>query len=116
MFSLSTFATTHKTGLATLTTLYIEAINDPNNVPNVQTTWETHVEIKRKDAIRKALMAYDKKMKAELSKLPCKDEMIQATHESASREMMDVFSKETNGLSSDRVKIDYEELMVRWIT
>ena len=95
--------------------MYIEAINDPNNVPNVQKALETLVKGKCKEARRKALVMYDNKMKAELSKLPCSDEKIQATHESASREMMAVFTQETNDISFD-IKVDYEELTVRWMT
>ena len=45
-----------------MTKLYVDAINDPNSIPNVQTAWETHVQRKCKDAKRKAMQAYDKKM------------------------------------------------------
>ena len=103
----------HLTGLATLTELYVEAINDPNNVPNVQTAWETYVQDKCKKAKNKAMMAYDKKIKAELSKLPCDGEKILASHESATREMMAIFNQETKGIASDRTKHNFEELMVR---
>ena len=82
----------------------------------MQTAWETHVREKRQEAKRKALVAYDNKMKEELSKLPCDSEKILASHESASSEMMAVFSQETDGISSDRIKVDYEELTVRSMT
>ncbi len=101
------------TALATLIRLYVEAINDPRRVPNVQTAWETHVQKKCQEAKKHALIAYDKKMKAELSKLPVDGEKILASHESAIRQSMTIFNEETAGLASDHTKHDSEELMVR---
>lgn len=98
-------------GLAVLTKLYVDAINDPNSIPNVQTAWETHVQRKCKDAKRKAMQAYDKKIKAQLSKLPCDGEKILASHESAIRQSMAIFNDETAGISSDHTKRDSDELM-----
>lgn len=98
-------------GLAVLTKLYVDAINDPKSIPNVQTAWETHVQRKCKDAKRKAMQAYDKKIKAQLSKLPCDGEKILASHESAIRQSMAIFNEETVGISSDHTKRDSEELM-----
>ena len=96
-----------------MTKLYVDAINDPNSIPNVQTAWETHVQRKCKDAKRKAMQAYDKKIKAQLSKLPCDGEKILASHESAIRQSMAIFNDETAGISSDHTKRDSDELMVR---
>jgi len=93
--------------------LYLDAINDPNSIPNVQTSWETHVQRKCQDAKRKAMLAYDKKIKAALFKLPCDGDKILASHESAIRQSMTIFNEETAGISSDHTKRDYEELMVR---
>ena len=93
--------------------LYVDAINDPNSIPNVQTAWETHVQRKCKDAKRKALQAYDKKIKAQLSKLPCDGEKILASHESAIRQSRAIFNEETVGISADHIKRDFEELTVR---
>ena len=96
-----------------MTKLYVDAINDPNSIPNVQTAWETHVQRKCKDAKRKAMQAYDKKIKEQLSKLPCDGEKILASHESAIRQSMAIFNDETAGISSDHTKRDSDELMVR---
>lgn len=96
-----------------MTKLYVDAINDPKSIPNVQTAWETHVQRKCKDAKRKAMQAYDKKIKAQLSTLPCDGEKILASHESAIRQSMAIFNEETVGISSDHTKRDSEELMVR---
>jgi len=93
--------------------LYVDAINDPNSIPNVRTAWETHVQRKCKDAKREAMQAYDKKIKAELSKLPCDGEKILASHESAIRQSMAIFNEETVGISSEHTKQASEELMVR---
>jgi len=102
-------------GLAVLTKLYLDAINDPNSIPNVQTSWETHVQRKCQDAKRKAMLAYDKKIKAALFKLPCDGDKILASHESAIRQSMTIFNEETAGISSDHTKRDYEELMNKGI-
>lgn len=96
-----------------MTKLYVDAINDPKSIPNVQTAWETHVQRKCKDAKRKAMQAYDKKIKAQLSKLPCDGEKILESHESAIRQSMAIFNEETAGISSDHTKRDSDELMVR---
>ena len=96
-----------------MTKLYVDAINDPNSIPNVQTAWETHVQRKCTDGKRKAMQAYDKKMKAQLSKLPCDGDKILASHESAIRQSMAIFNEETVGISSDHTKRDSDELMVR---
>ncbi|PFX13324.1 Guanylate-binding protein 4 [Stylophora pistillata] len=97
-------------GLAALTTLYVEAINDPHNVPNVQTAWETFVNIKCEGAKKKAITAYEKKAKEELSKLPCDDEEILRGNDSATHEMMATFEQETHGISIDHTKPYLEEL------
>lgn len=96
-----------------MTKLYVDAINDPNSIPNVQTAWETYVQRKCQEAKRKAMLAYDKKIKAELFKLPCDGEKILASHESAICQSMAIFNEETVGISSDHTKRDSEELMVR---
>ena len=97
-----------------MTKLYVDAINDPNSIPNVQTAWETHVQRKCTDAKKKAMQAYDMKMKAQLSKLPCDGDKILASHESAIRQSMAIFNEETVGISSDHTKRDSaDELMVR---
>ena len=95
-----------------MTRFYVEAINDPDNIPDVQTAWETYVQAKCKEARDKALMAYDKNMKEELSVLPRETEKILASHESAARKSMAIFEDETVGITTDNTRLDCKELMV----
>ena len=55
------------TGLSALITLYVEAINTPGSVPNVQSAWETFVETKCIDARYGALDIYNTRMREVLS-------------------------------------------------
>lgn len=96
-----------------MTKLYVDAINDPSCIPNVQTAWETFVRGKCDEAKKTALSAYDKIMKASLSKLPCDEDKILASHESATDESMTIFRERTFGISTEHIRMDFEELMVR---
>ena len=96
-----------------MTKLYVDAINDPSNIPNVQTAWETFVQGKCQEAKKTALLAYDKIMKAKLFQLPCDGDKILASHESATSESMAIFREGTFGISSEHTRMDFEELMVR---
>ena len=98
-----------------MTKLYVDAINHPSCVPNVQTAWETFVPGKRDEAKKTALSAYDKIMKASLSKLPCDEHKILASHESATDASMTIFRRGTFGISNEHIRMDFEELMVRKI-
>lgn len=99
--------------MATLTKLYVDAINDPSCIPNVQTAWKTFVRGKCDEAKKTALSAYDKIMKASLSKLPCGEDKILVSHESATDESMTIFRERTFGISTEHIRTDFEELMVR---
>jgi len=98
-------------GLATLTKLYVKAINDPSCIPNVQTAWETFVREKCDEAKKTALLAYDKIMKAKLSNLPCDGDKILASHQSATDESMTIFREGTFGITTEHTRMDLEELM-----
>ena len=96
-----------------MTKLYVNAINDPSCIPNVQTAWETFVRTKCGEAKKTALLAYDKIMKAKLSKLPCDGYEILASHKSATGESKTIFREGTLGISTENTRRDLEELMVR---
>lgn len=98
-----------------MTKLYVAAINDPSCIPNVQTAWETFVRGKCDEAKKTALSAYDKIMKANLSKLPCEGDKILASHESATDESRTIFREETLGISTEDIRKVSEELMVKRI-
>lgn len=98
-----------------MTELYVVATNDPSCIPNVQTAWETFVRGKCGEAKKTALFAYDNIMKANLSKLPCDEDKILASHESATGESMTIFREGTFGISTEHISMDFKELMVRRI-
>ena len=98
-----------------MTKLYVDAINDPRCIPNVQTAWETFVRGKCDEVKKTALSAYDKIMRTSLSKLPCDEDKILASHESAIDESMTIFREGTFGISTEHTRMDFEELMVRRI-
>ena len=60
-----------------------------------------------------ALLVYEKKMSANLSKLPCDGDKILASHQAAVDESMTTFREETFGCSPEQISMDFEELMVR---
>lgn len=98
-----------------MTKLYVDAINDRSCIPNMQAARETFVQGKRDEAKKTALLVYDKIMKANLSKLPCDEDKILASHESAIDESMTIFREGTLGISPEHIRMDFEELMVRRI-
>ena len=52
-------------GLAALVQFYVQAINSPGVIPNVQNAWEAFVEMKCSDAIKGALENYKKSNEVE---------------------------------------------------
>lgn len=68
---------------------------------------------KCQEAKKKALIAYDKKMKAELSNLPVDEEKILASHESATGKSTNIFNEETVGITLENTRMHSKELMVR---
>lgn len=95
-----------------MTRVYVDAINDPDKIPNVQTAWEAFVENKSRMAREKALLAYNRRMMKELSKLPCETEKILASHKLSTDESMLIFEEETVGITSDNTRGDCKEVMV----
>ena len=89
------------TGLAALITLYVEAINTPGAVPNVQSAWETFVETKCIDARNEAVDIYNSRMREVLSsKLPCDNDEIRKAHSDSLEECQQQFMAETTGIST----------------
>ncbi|XP_068722035.1 guanylate-binding protein 6-like [Montipora capricornis] len=88
-------------GLAALVQLYVDAINTPGVIPNVQTAWETFVMTKCSEACEESLKLYDATMNAELSgKLPCDSDFIRVKHELALQKGVALLEKETFGISA----------------
>ncbi|XP_068705737.1 guanylate-binding protein 6-like isoform X2 [Montipora foliosa] len=89
------------TGLAALVQLYVDAINTPGVIPNVQTAWETFVMTKCSEACEESLKLYDATMNAELSgKLPCDSDFIRVKHELGLQKGVALLEKETFGISA----------------
>ena len=66
--------------LGELIELYIDAINDPNAIPNVTKAWDFYVKNKIADAKQDALRDYDQSM-VQLTRLPCVEEELLEDHE-----------------------------------
>ena len=66
--------------LGELVELYIDAINDPNAIPNVTKAWDFYVKNKIADAKQDALRDYDQSM-VQLTRLPCVEEELLEDHE-----------------------------------
>ncbi|XP_022804568.1 guanylate-binding protein 6-like isoform X2 [Stylophora pistillata] len=68
-------------GLAALVELYVQAINTPGMVPNVQNAWDQFLETKCSDAMKYALDAYEATMALQLKdKLPCDNDRLRNNH------------------------------------
>ena len=70
--------------LAALVELYVQAINTPGVIPNVQSAWDTFVTDKCSEATHEAMNVYSAVMLSKLSnQLPCDSEEIRKCHETA---------------------------------
>lgn len=88
-------------GLAALVQLYVEAINTPGVIPNVQTAWDTFVVTKCSEALQTALNVYDSVMKSGLSgQLPCDNDKIRQHHDVALEKGVAQLEGETFGISA----------------
>ena len=101
-------------GLAALVVLYVEAINTPDAIPNVQRAWDTFVLAKCLDVKKAALQTYDAHMKSQLSNvLPCSNTEIRTSHEAALKECESQFIMELAGISTNTIEMASRELKVR---
>ncbi|KAL9979049.1 hypothetical protein ACROYT_G016641 [Oculina patagonica] len=100
-------------GLAALVQLYVEAINNPDAIPNVQRAWDTFVETKCVDAKQTALVTYDAFMTSQLSgQLPCNNTEIRKSHNASLEECEGQFVKELAGISTNTIEMATRELKV----
>lgn len=100
--------------MAALVQLYVEAINTPGVIPNVQTAWETFVVTKCSEAANAALKAYDVTMTSRLAgHLPCDNEEIRKSHEAALEQGIAQLEAETFGISAVTTEKYLRELTVR---
>jgi len=100
-------------GLAALVTLYVDAINTPGAIPNVQCAWDTFVHTKCLDAKNVSQEKYDELMKLLLSeKLPCDNDELRNCHNTALEESEALYMTETTGISTNTVERHLRELKV----
>ena len=92
---------------------YVDAINTPGMVPNVQTAWENFVMTKCSEACQASRKLYKEAMTANLSgKLPCDNDVIRKKHEMALQKGLALFDDETFGIAATTTKVYMTELMV----
>lgn len=92
-------------GLAVLVQLYVQAINMPGMVPNVQNAWDQFVEVKCSDAMKDALNAYDTTMSLQLKdKLPCDNDRLRNGHGMALENSEAHFMADTAGISTNTIE------------
>ena len=103
-------------GLAALVRLYVEAINTPDAIPNVQSAWDTFVLAKCVDVKQAALQTYDALMTSQLSGvLPCSNTEIRIGHNAALEACEAQFMTELAGISTSTFEMASRELKVRYM-
>ena len=94
--------------------LYVEAINSPGMIPNVQTAWETFVMTKCSEICQASFRLYKETMTTELSgKLPCDNDVIRQKHEMALQKGLALLDKETFGIAATTTEKYLKEIVVR---
>lgn len=93
--------------------LYVDAINRPNVIPNVQSAWDTFVAVKCSDAKQAALVTYDALLTSQLTdELPCSNVRIRMRHSDAFDVCQEQFMAEMAGISTNTVERTVGELKV----
>ena len=93
--------------------LYVEAVNSPGAIPNVQRAWDTFVATKCSEAKEIALGLYDVLLTSQLSReLPCDSNKIRFSHNVALQESEEQFMVEVAGICTDTVETYMIELKV----
>ena len=94
--------------------LYLQAINSPGGIPNVQNAWETFVEMKCSDVIEGALENYENVMKSKLKdKLPCDDGDLRKVHGTAKKKSEAYFEAETEWFCRNTIEKYSKKMRVR---
>ncbi|XP_015752495.1 PREDICTED: guanylate-binding protein 6-like isoform X3 [Acropora digitifera] len=99
-------------GLAALVSLYVDAINSPGMIPNVQTAWETFVTTKCLEARQASFHLYKETMTAKLSgELPCDNDVIREKHVMALEKGLAHYEKETFEIAATTTEKYRNEMM-----
>ncbi|KAL9979206.1 hypothetical protein ACROYT_G016836 [Oculina patagonica] len=92
-------------GLAALVQLYVNTINSPDAIPNVQSAWDNFVAAKCYYAKQVALKTYDALLASQLTgELPCSNDVMRMSHSYAFSMCEDRLLAEMSGLSINTVK------------
>jgi len=101
-------------GLAALVGLYVDAINTPGVIPNVQNTWDSFVEAKCSATLKDALDAYDVAMTTQLEDaLPCNNDQLRGSHDIAVEHSEKHLMADTAGISINTIEKYLKKLKVR---
>ena len=99
--------------LAALVKLYVEAINSPGVIPNIQNAWETFVDRKCSKAITEAVKKYEEVMESNLKEeRPCDDDELRKFHGKALKKGEGYFMTELVGISTRTTKKYLDKLKV----
>ena len=94
--------------------LYVQTINTPGVIPNVQSAWDTFVADKCNEATHEAMNVYSAVVHSQLfNQLPCDSEDIRKCHETALDQAIGQLQAETIGISSITTERYLNELVVR---
>ena len=87
------------TALAVLVNNYVETLNIPGAVPNVQTAWQIFIEEKCSQTKKEAREKYEEGMSGAGDLMPCKTESIRELHYQALEACLQLFRSEMEGIS-----------------
>ena len=94
--------------------LYVQAINSPGGIPNIQNAWETFVGMKCSEAIKGALENYKNVMRSKLKgNLPCDNDELRTVHGTAFETSEAYFMAETKEISTSTRETHLKKLKVR---
>jgi hypothetical protein len=100
--------------LAALVQLFVEALNTPGTVPNVQDAWDTFVHNKCTEVVNDVLKKYQEEMTSRVEdKIPCEADVIRSEHNIAMDACLEMLRQQTFTLSSKSVDKYLTVFMVR---
>lgn len=101
------------TALAVIVRHYVEALNTPGTVPNIQSAWDVFVTTKCTEAQASTFKFYSEKMTKHFdSKLPGDDDEITHRHDIALQEAQKKFGEKVYGIKATSVEKYLRALMV----
>lgn len=93
--------------------VYVDAINSPDAIPNVQCAWDQFVAAKCSDSKQAALLTYDAIITSQITgELPCDNDVIRMSHNAAFDLCEDQLMAEMAGISTNTVERVTSELKV----